>query len=144
MQSRSKNAQLARKVVEANMKDVVAAKLDKFGDRLPAEIMRMGFKHVKIINRLVNDAKGKPHRNHSSGSLHKPLHPTSSSKSVMDNKSWGLPQNSNESVHATKGEAFDQITNYTKQCPACKAPLIIITSTQGQVLEVRHAPTIAK
>lgn len=146
MQSRSKNAQLARKVIEANMKEVVAAKLDKFGDRLPNEIMRMGFKHGKIINKLINEAKGKTGKNRPSGTSHKPLHPSSSSRPVTESSSWGLPVGdiTNESVHATNEDDLDRITTYTKQCPKCKIPLIIVTSTQGQVLEVKHTPTIAK
>lgn len=146
MQSRSKNAQLARKIVQANLQEVVDAKLDKFGDRLPAEIVRMGFKNVKIINKLVNDAMGRK-KGRPAGASNKPLHP--SSRSVTESQSWGLPENKNQesgsdSVHATEADDFNRITTYTEKCPTCKAPLIIVTSTHGQVLEVKHAPTIAK
>jgi hypothetical protein len=149
MQSRSKNAQLARKIVQANLQEVVDAKLDKFGDRLPAEIVRMGFKNVKIINRLVNDAKGRKSKGRPVGRSIKPLQPSSTSRSMTESKSWGLPESQGteggvENMQSSGTEDFDRITNYTKSCPKCKTPLIIITSTNGQVLEVKHAPTIAK
>jgi hypothetical protein len=147
MQSRSKNAQLARKIVQANLQEVVEAKIDKFGDRLPAEIIRMGFKNVKIINKLVNDVRGKKGNGRPAGRSIKPLQ--RSSRSMTESKSWGLPESQGtegglENIQSSGTEDFDRITNYTKHCPSCKTPLIIITSTQGQVLEVKHAPTIAK
>jgi hypothetical protein len=138
--SRSKSPALARRIVERRIKDVIEAKIDQYGDRLPDHIVKMGFSSATIVNKLIDEMKEKRRSKGSKQKAMRANHPALQNDSYGLNEDWGVSKRfPNESVHAKPEDKFDEIRS-VRECPCgCKPPktLTIITDLKGSVLDVK-------
>lgn len=146
MQSRSKNSTLAKRIIEENLRPVIQSQIDKYGDKLPDDILtKFGFHYSTISNRLIGELITKRKHGISSKLTGKPLQPSATISRPVVNYQNGWDPNANvEGIHASPGQNFDQLTTYDHNCPKCRVNLIIVTSTKGEVVAVRHAQTVIK
>jgi hypothetical protein len=57
--NRRKEPALAKRIVERRFKDVIESKIDQYRDKLPVQIVKMGFSSVTIVNKLLDEVKEK-------------------------------------------------------------------------------------
>ena len=147
--SGSKQPGLAKKIVECRIKDVIEAKIDQYGDKLPDQIVKMGFSSIKIVNKLLDEVKEKKQAKIDKRKTMKAVN-LSLQHDFGSDDNWGISKRyPNESVHAKPGDKFDQLTS-VRECPcSCKPPrqLTIVSALNDSILEVRgpeHAQELKK
>jgi len=140
--SRSKHPNLAKKIVENRIRDVIESNIERYGDRLPDKILKMGFSSATIVNKLLDEVKQEKRQGKKRAGQRqlRTLNPAFQ-YDFGGSDNWGLSRHSNESVHAGPQDKLDEITTF-RDCPCgCNPPkrLAIITGLDGSVKSVSPA-----
>jgi hypothetical protein len=141
--SRSKHPNLAKKIVEHRIRDVIESQIDKYGDRLPDKIVNMGFSSVTIVNKLLDEVKEK-RREQKRRPGQKQLKASNPALQYDfgHGEDWGVSTRyPNESIQAGPQDKLDEITAF-RPCPCgCNPPkkLSIATGLDGSLRDVKLA-----
>jgi hypothetical protein len=147
--SRSKQPALAKKIVEHRIREVIESQIDKYGDRLPDRIVKMGFSSVTIVNKLLDEVKEK---RRSKCGKQRPMRAANPSLQYDfgANDNWGISKRyPNEPIQAGPQDKIDEITAF-RPCPCgCKPPkrLTIVTGIDGSLKGLTLAteePTVSE
>jgi hypothetical protein len=137
--SRSKHPALAKKIVEHRIRDVIESNIERYGDKLPDKIVKMGFSSVTIVNKLLDEVKEKRQQKRKPGQ--RPLKATHPALQYDFGGSefWGTSKRyPNEPIQAGPGDKLDELTSF-RPCPCCKPPkrLAIVTGLDGSLKDVK-------
>jgi hypothetical protein len=137
MLSKSKDGKLARRIIAKNLSEIINPNY-AMGDKLPDYITGLGFllqSTIKnVISMLRKERAGKPRK---VGNKH--------GADISNLGDWGTVRmlgGTSDGVYARPSDQLDVIATQ-KVCPGCGIPLVIVTKTDGRVMEMRCASEAA-
>jgi hypothetical protein len=130
MVSKSKDPRLARRLIDRNLGVIVSGNLS-LGDKLPEYINSLGFSSESTIKNVLHAVRKQR------GVTRKAKRKNHDTTGLGDWNEVKMLDN-NDSVYAGPKDDFDVMATQ-KTCPGCGVALVIMTKTDGRVMEVRRA-----